>query len=195
MIEIEGKIVSTDLFERRFVCDLSACKGACCVAGDAGAPLTPEEAAGMEKVYDDVKEFLSPEGIDAIDKQGTVVWDSKDKEAVTPLINGKQCAYTVFESDGTASCGIENAWKAGKTDFQKPVSCHLYPVRVKSYPDFDALNYDEWDICDPACKLGASLAVPVYRFVKDALIRRYGEAWYEQLTIAAGLWEQYKKRN
>jgi hypothetical protein len=193
MIEIEGKIVSSDLFDRRFVCDLAACKGACCVAGDSGAPLTPEEAEAMPEVYAAVKEFLSPEGIDAIDKQGTVVWDSKDGESLTPLVDGKQCAYTVFEQDGTAACGIEKAWKAGKTGFRKPVSCHLYPVRIKKYPDFEALNYDEWDICDPACKLGEALKVPVYIFVKDALIRRYGAVWYEQLSIAAGLWEQYKK--
>lgn len=193
MIEIEGKIISTDLFDRRFVCDLTACKGACCVSGDSGAPLTSDEAEAMPEVYKSIKEFLSPEGVDAIDKQGTVVWDSRDNEPVTPLVEGKQCAYTIFEPDGTAACGIEKAWKAGKTDFRKPVSCHLYPVRIKKYPDFEALNYDEWDICDPACTLGAALSVPVYVFVKDALIRRYGGGWYDQLKIAAGLWEQYKK--
>ncbi|MEQ9188566.1 MAG: DUF3109 family protein [Cryomorphaceae bacterium] len=184
MVQIDDQLISLDVFEESFVCDLKACKGACCVEGDAGAPLTDEEIDTIEKAYEGVKAFLRPEGVKAIEEQGTSIQD-EDGDWVTPLIEGKECAFTLFDEKGTAMCGIETAWKAGATEFQKPVSCHLYPIRTKRFKEFEAVNYERWSICSPACSLGKELKTPVYRFAKDALIRKYGEEWYGALEKAA----------
>ncbi|MFN3951988.1 MAG: DUF3109 family protein [Thermaurantimonas sp.] len=184
-VEIDRAIVAEDVMTRDFVCNLSRCKGACCVKGDAGAPLDPEETHILETQYRKIKPYLRKEGIEAIEAQGTWVKDPRDGEAVTPLVNNKECAYVVFEADGTAKCGIERAWSAGATSFQKPISCHLYPIRITTYKNFDAVNYHRWEICDPACELGTQLKVPVYSFLKNALIRKYGSEWYEKLVEAA----------
>jgi hypothetical protein len=188
MIDIEGKIVSSEVFSRQFVCDLNACKGACCVAGDSGAPLRREELEQLDMDLDAIKPFLNQNGIAAIEKQGVGVID-QEGELTTPLVESQACAYAVFTSDGTARCGIEDAWKAGATPLQKPVSCHLYPIRITEYKSFDAVNYNEWKICDPACSLGDALKVPVYKFLKEALIRKYGFEWFAQLEIAASYLE------
>lgn len=180
MFAIQHCLVSDELLERKFVCDLNACKGACCVEGDGGAPLTEKEAITLEEIYEDVKPYLTKKGIEAIEEQGSSIKENNG-ELSTPLVGNKECAYVVFESDGLASCGIEKAWKAGKINFQKPVSCHLYPVRITEYEGFDAVNYHEWSICKPACSCGTKLNVPVYRFLKDALIRKYGLDWYTEL--------------
>ncbi len=190
MISIGKTLVSEDLLEKQFVCDLTQCKGACCVEGDAGAPLEQEEVAILAEEYPKIKDYLRPEGIAAIEAQGTHVIDESDGEPVTPLVNGAECAYVVFDEKGTTLCGIEKAWKEGKTDFRKPVSCHLYPIRIQQYSTFEAVNYHKWQICAPACSLGAELKVPVYRFTKDALIRKYGSAWYGELEQAAEIWEK-----
>ena len=179
MIEIGDTIVSRDLLNKAFVCDLEACKGVCCVQGDSGAPLEEDERAVLDKEYDAIKPYLLDEGRKAIDRQGSSVIDS-DGDLGTPLVEEGACAYAIFEN-GKALCGIEKAWKAGSTAFRKPVSCHLYPVRVSSYSSFKAVNYHRWKICDPACQLGAQLEVPVYVFLKDALIRRFGLEWYHEL--------------
>ncbi len=184
MIQIDDQLISLEVIEEAFVCDLNACKGACCVEGDAGAPLTDDEVAILEKEYPNFSSFLREEGKEAVVQQGTSVRDS-DGEWVTPLRDGKECAFTVFDAKGTAMCGIELAWKEGKTSFRKPISCHLYPIRTKQYKDFEAINYERWQICSPACSLGASLKVPVFKFTKDALIRKYGEQWYAALEDAA----------
>lgn len=184
MIQIDDQLISLEVIEEAFVCDLNACKGACCVEGDAGAPLTDDEVAILEKEYPNFSSFLREEGKEAVVQQGTSVRDS-DGEWVTPLRDGKECAFTVFDAKGTAMCGIELAWKEGKTTFRKPISCHLYPIRTKQYKDFEAINYERWQICSPACSLGASLKVPVFKFTKDALIRKYGEQWYAALEDAA----------
>lgn len=184
MIDIEGKIVSREIFERQFVCNLQACKGICCVKGDSGAPLSQEETEILSQNYRSIMPFLAEDGKQAIQHLGTHIMDV-DGEPVTPLVQGTHCAYTVFDEGGTAHCGIENAWKAGATAFRKPISCHLYPIRVQTYDQFHAINYDKWDICDPACTLGKELQVPVYKFLKEALIRKYGVGWYTQLSIAA----------
>ena len=189
MIQIDDKLVSLNVFDQKFVCDLSACKGACCVEGDVGAPLEDEEAEKLDAIYNDVKPFLRPEGIAAIEEQGTFIRDEFDQEYVTPLVNNKECAYATFDKDGTAKCGIEQAYRAGKTDFLKPVSCHLYPIRVKKYTQFTAVNYDQWEICAPACDCGSKLNVPVYRFLKEPLIRKFGEDWYADLEGAQGALE------
>lgn len=183
MFQIGKTIISEDILEKEFVCNLSACRGACCINGDAGAPLTDAETKILEEIYPKVKPFLRPEGIAAIEKQGTWVNDS-DGELGTPLIENEACAYVIFDKK-TALCGIEQAYNQGEVVFKKPVSCHLYPVRVKDFTEFAAVNYDRWDICDDACSLGKELEVPIYKFVKEALIRRFGENWYLELEKVA----------
>lgn len=187
MFQLGKTIVSESIIQKDFVCNLSACKGECCIAGEAGAPLEPSETTVLQEIYEDVKPFLRPEGIAAIEKQGTHVTGARG-ELETPLVEGKECAYVTFTDKGIAGCGIEDAWNAGKTHFRKPVSCHLYPVRIQDYREFSAVNYHKWPICDDACTLGKELQVPVYKFVKDALIRKFGENWYAGLEeVAAGL--------
>lgn len=183
MLEIGKTLVSLDLLTKKFCCDLPSCLGACCVYGDSGAPLLDEEVALLEDAYPEAKPYLRLEGIRAIEAQGLHVIDT-DNETVTPLINQGECAYVVFESD-MSYCGLEKAFRAGKTQWMKPVSCHLYPVRIQAYKYYDAVNYNEWDICQPALDYGERLGLPVYQFVKDALIRRYGIDWYDQLDYAA----------
>ena len=183
MFQLGKTIVSEDILQKDFVCNLSACHGACCVDGDAGAPLTSDETKILEQIYPKIKPFLRPQGITAIEAQGTwVVGAEQDLE--TPLIENKDCAYVIFDGK-TALCGIEQAYNQGIVGFKKPVSCHLYPVRVKDFTEFAAVNYDKWDICDPACALGAELEVPVYKFVKEALVRRFGADWYMELEKVA----------
>lgn len=187
MIAIQNTLVSEDLLDKHFVCDLSKCKGACCVEGDAGAPLEDEEIAMLEEVYEEVKPFLRKEGVKAIEEQGTSIKDERDGEWVTPLVNNAECAYVIFEN-GTTKCGIEKAWEEGVVAFRKPISCHLYPIRISSYSSYDAVNYHKWEICAPACDLGKELQMPVYKFTKDSLIRKYGESWYSELEKVAAQW-------
>lgn len=176
--------MSEDIIEKDFVCNLSACKGACCIDGDAGAPLTKEEADILEEIYPKVKPYLRKKGIEAIEAQGTSTKNEWD-EIETPLINGADCAYVIFDNKKTALCGIEEAYNQGEIKWKKPISCHLYPIRVKDYTEFFAVNYERWDICDDACTLGKELQVPVYKFVKEALIRKFGEDWYTELEKVA----------
>lgn len=190
MLIVEDKLVSEEILDVEFVCDLNACKGACCVQGDSGAPLSEEEANLLEDEIDYIRPYLSETGSASIEEQGVFVVD-EDGDLVTPLIEGKECAYTVFDEKGNALCGIEKAWKAGKTNFRKPISCHLYPIRVAELKEYTALNYHKWQICEPACKCGTKLKVPVYVFLKEALVRAYGEAWYKELDIAAKAWLEH----
>jgi len=184
MFQLGKTIVSEDIIEKDFVCNLSACKGACCIDGDAGAPLEKEETKILEDIYPKVKPFLSKKGIEAIENQGTSIV-SEEGELETPLIDGADCAYVIFDEKNVALCAIEEAYNQGEIDFKKPISCHLYPVRVKEYSEFSAVNYHHWQICDDACTLGKELQVPVYKFVKQALIRKFGEDWYEDLEKVA----------
>ena len=184
MFQLGKTIVSEDIIEKDFICNLSACKGACCVDGDAGAPLEKEEADILEDIYPKVNPFLRKEGIEAIEKQGTFI-TTEDGELETPLINGADCAYVIFDENDIALCAIEEAYNQGEVTWKKPVSCHLYPVRVKDYSEFSAVNYHHWQICDDACTLGKELQVPVYKFVKEALIRKFGEDWYMELEKVA----------
>jgi Protein of unknown function (DUF3109) len=183
MLQIENTILSLDIIEKKFLCDLDKCKGACCVLGDSGAPLKNDEAQLLEVIFPSLKPYLRNEGIEAIEKQGAYVIDS-DGDMVTPLVNNKECAYAIFEK-GIAKCGIEKALLDNRIDFQKPVSCHLYPIRVTKYSSFEALNYHQWEICQPARKLGVKKELPVYTFLKQPLVREYGEDWYKQLELAA----------
>lgn len=184
MFQLGKTIISEDLIEKEFVCNLGACKGECCIAGEAGAPLEKEEVKILKEIYKDVKPFLRTEGIAAIEKQGTHIETDKGVFE-TPLVDGAECAYVTFTDKGIASCGIEDAYNAGKVNFRKPISCHLYPVRVQNYSSFAAVNYHKWPICDDACALGKELQVPVYKFVKDALVRKFGEDWYSKLEKVA----------
>ena len=187
MLIIQEILVSDDVVEKQFLCNLSACKGACCWEGDFGAPLEDEEIELLEKEYESIAPFLCDAGKRVIEAQGKYCWYEEPAENGTPLIEGAACAYMTYHQAGIAQCGIEQAHKAGCTSLLKPISCHLYPIRVKKEKalGFEALNYDRWDICHAACTLGKKEQLPVYRFVKDALIRKYGEAFYEELDAAA----------
>ena len=185
MFQIGKTIVSEEIVQKDFLCNLSACKGACCIAGDAGAPLEEKETEILKEIYPLVKPFLRKKGIEAIEQQGTSVI-GEDGEFETPLVDGADCAYVTFDNRGTALCGIEEAYNQGEIKWKKPVSCHLYPVRVQDYSEFAAVNYHHWEICDDACTLGKELQVPVYKFVKEALIRKFGEDWFMELEKAAG---------
>lgn len=188
MFQLGKTIVSEDIIEKDFICNLSACKGACCVDGDAGAPLEAEEVKILEDIFPKVKPFLRKKGIKAIEEQGTHIKTAYG-ELETPLIDGAECAYVIFDKHNTALCGIEEAYNQGEVTWKKPLSCHLYPIRIKNYSEFSAVNYEKWEICDDACTLGKELQVPVYKFVKEALIRKFGEDWYAQLEKVA---ENYK---
>lgn len=175
--------MSLDIIEKKFVCNLKKCKGICCVEGDSGAPIEKKEIALIEKDLDKILPYLREEGRKVIEEKGVYVidWDS---DLVTPLINEKECAYAIFE-DGIAKCGIEKAYLDGVTKFKKPISCYLYPVRVQKLKQFDAVNYDKWDICKPAISLGEELNIPVFKFLKKPLIQKYGNEWYKQLKLVA----------
>ena len=189
MFQLGKTIVSEDILSKDFACNLSACKGACCVEGDAGAPLSKQEAVILNDIYPKVKSYLRKEGIKSIEKLGTsIVTD--DDEIETPLIEGGDCAYVFFDENNIALCAIEEAYNQGEIKFKKPISCHLYPVRVKDYSEFSAVNYHKWQICDDACILGKELEIPIYKFVKEALIRKFGEDWYIELEKVA---EKHKK--
>lgn len=184
MFQLGKTIVSEELIEKDFVCNLNACKGQCCIDGDAGAPLEDHETEILVDIYSDVKPFLRPEGIAAIESQGAFV-KGADDEWETPLIAGSECAYVIYSENNTAKCGLEEAYNQGITSWKKPVSCHLYPVRVKEYTELTAVNYHKWEICDPACALGDELKVPIYKFVKEALVRKFGQSWYDELEQIA----------
>jgi hypothetical protein len=183
MIQIENKIISKDVFEKQFICDLNACKGACCVEGDSGAPLLEDEIKKIEEIYDDVKEYMTRKGRGIIEEKGVYVIDS-DGDVTTPLINDRQCAFVISEN-GISKCAIEKAYTENKTDFKKPISCHLFPIRITSYKDFDAINYESIKICSPACDLGKSMQVAVYEFLEESIVRRYGQAFYNELRSIA----------
>ena len=182
MLAIQNTLVSLDLLERYFVCDLSACKGACCVKGDAGAPLTDKELNLLENIIEDIFPYLDEEGKQMINEKGVFEIDV-DGDKGTSLLDNGRCAYALVDKNGMVSCGIEQAYNDGKIDFKKPISCHLYPVRITEYKEYDAVNYNKWDICKPACDCGAKLDVPLFRFLKEALTRKYGAEWYEELEL------------
>jgi hypothetical protein len=188
MLQIDDKLISLDLFEKHFCCDLPKCLGACCVHGQSGAPLENEEVVMLKGELAKIKPFLKPSGLKAIEEQGDWVRDL-DGDMVTPLIEGAECAFAIEKGDITF-CAIEKAWLAGKVKFRKPISCHLYPIRVKQYETFTAINYDQWSICQPARELGKNINLPVYQFLKDPIIRAFGEEFYQQLEEAAKLLEQ-----
>ena len=181
MIQIGNTTISDDLVDQHFLCDLEKCKGACCVEGDAGAPLNAEEIVLLPQIIDRIKPYLRKEGVEAIEQQGTFVLDF-EQETVTPLIKEKECAYVIFEN-GIAKCGIEKAYFDGAVTFRKPVSCHLYPIRIRRNGTYTFVNYDRWSICEPARLKGVREHVPLREFVKESLIRRFGKEWYKELRM------------
>jgi len=182
MIKVGEVLVSDDIKEVEFVCHLEMCKGACCVEGDLGAPLEEEELPVMHEILDQVKPYLTKEGLKAIEEQGTYILD-EDGDYSTPTIGGKECAYSHYDSKGILKCGIEQAYLDGKVGFKKPISCHLYPIRItKNKKGFEAVNYHKWSICSAACSYGKSLQVPLYKFLKEPLVRKYGAPWYSELV-------------
>ena len=185
MIAIENVLISDDVVEKQFVCDLQRCKGGCCVDGDCGAPLTEEETHILADIFPKIKDQLPFEYVVEIEAQGTHVMDD-EYGYVTPTVNGGICVYGYTDELGIVKCGIEKAWKEGIIDFQKPISCHLYPIRITESPGFEAVNYEPRKrLCRPACKLGSKLGVPVYQFLKAPLIRKYGEEFYNTLDAVA----------
>ena len=183
MLRIEDYIFSLDIIEKKFICDLPACLGNCCRYGDAGAPLSAEEVVTVEKIYKEVEPFMRPEGILSVEASGTSVRDIEG-ETVTPLIEGAECAYTCYNGQVLA-CAFEKAWEKGKISFRKPLSCHLFPIRMKRYHDFTAMNYHEWPICQAARNKGRKEGVYVYEFLREPLTRAVGKEIYTQLAIAA----------
>jgi Protein of unknown function (DUF3109) len=180
MILIENTCISDDVADKFFVCNLDKCKGACCVEGDLGAPLEESELPILEEIYEHVKPYLSEAGIAAIEAQGKYIKDWEGDFSTT-TIDEKECAYAIYDQRGILKCGIEQAYLDKKITFKKPISCHLYPIRVTKYENYHAINYDRWHICSDACELGDKLGVPVYKFLKEPLVRAYGEEWYGQL--------------
>jgi len=180
MIEVGSVLVHEDVVKKNFVCNLNKCKGACCLEGDSGAPLNTDELDILNNIYPKVKPYMTPKGIKTIEKNGTYVKDFEG-DYTTPCVDvNKECAYVIWEG-GITKCAIEKAYDEGAINWQKPISCHLYPIRITKYPEFDVLNYDRWSICSPACSFGDELKVRVHEFLKAPLIRKYGEEWYNEL--------------
>ncbi|MEA4918413.1 DUF3109 family protein [Proteiniphilum sp.] len=186
MIQIQHTLLSDEIFQEQFICDLCKCKGECCVEGESGAPLTKEEFLEIEGILDEIWDDLTPKAQEVINNQG-IAYTDYDGELVTSLVNGKECVFTYFDDDGICKCAIDNAYREGRISVRKPVSCHLYPIRLTEYRDFTAVNYHRWSICKPAVKLGRKEGVPIYRFLKEPLIRKFGEEWYEEVCEAARL--------
>lgn len=183
MIEIDDKIVSLDLLRECFLCDLQRCKGLCCVEGNAGAPLEAEEVAMLEAEYGHYRPYLTGEGIAAIEQQGFMVPD-EEGDRTTPLVNGAQCAYAYTEN-GVTLCAVERAYREGRCGFRKPISCHLYPIRVVRFSNgMLGLNYHRWEVCRPAVACGRRAGIPVYKALREPIIRRFGEEFYKALEAA-----------
>ena len=184
ILDVGGILISSDILTERFCCDYEKCKGICCVEGDAGAPVTLDEIAGIEDALDTVWQDLSAQAQSVIDRQG-VAYTDQEGDLVTSIVRGKDCVFTCYDGD-SCLCALEKAFRAGKTSFCKPVSCALYPIRVKEFGNgVVGLNYNRWKICEDAIKKGQALDLPLYRFLKEPLIHRFGEAWYQELCDVA----------
>lgn len=185
MVEIQDTLVALDVFREKFCCDLSACKGACCIEGDAGAPVKIDEVVELEDAADLVWDELSAQAQSMIDKQG-VVYTDPDGDLVTSIVNGKDCVFTCYDDKGCCFCAIDKAFREGKCAFRKPVSCYLYPIRLSKVGDMTAVNYHRWDVCKDAVALGEKLGLPVYKFLKEPLIQVFGQEWWDEVDTVAG---------
>lgn len=185
VIEIDNILVSDDVVKAQFVCDLIKCKGGCCEDGDAGAPLSKEETQILEDNFEILKPYLTKEGMEEIEKKGKYYYD-RSFGWVTPTIDGKICAYGHYDNKGIIKCGIEQAYLDGKISWKKPLTCHLYPIKTKKTKTYELVNYEPREtLCNAACKLGKKLQVPVYVFLKEALVRKYGQEFYTVLEQVA----------
>lgn len=184
MISIDKTLISDEIFTEKFVCDLNACKGECCIAGESGAPLDEDELPIMEEILDKVKPYLNKKGLKAIEKHGPYVLDSDGDYTTTLVGKEKECAFVVFDEKKTALCAIEMAHKDGVISWKKPISCHLYPIRISEHKNYTAVNYHRWKICKDACACGIKLNIPVYKFLKGPLTRKFGAKWYNKLEEA-----------
>lgn len=185
MVEIQDTLVSFDLFRECFCCDLHSCGGACCVEGDAGAPLALEEIGELEEAAEALRDELTPDALSVIDAQG-VAYIDKDGQMVTSIVDGKDCVFAVKNAEGITLCAIDRACREGRLDIRKPISCALYPVRVSRVGDMTALNYNRWSICEGACKLGRELKLPLYKFLKEPLVRAFGQEWWDECDLVCG---------
>lgn len=183
MLQIDETVVSFDLLDEKFVCDLIHCKGACCIEGDDGAPLLQEEIQIIDNLLPIVWNDLTEKSKNIINKKG-FFYNDRAGEPVTSIVNGAECVFTYTDENGICKCAIEKAFREGKTDFYKPISCHLYPVRLQKYDGYTAVNYHRWNVCNCARKLGKELKIPIYKFLKEPLIRKFGQEWFNQLEIA-----------
>ena len=184
ILEVGGILISSDILTERFCCDYEKCHGVCCIEGDAGAPVTLDEIGGIEDALDTVWPDLSAQAQAVIDQQG-VAYTDQEGDLVTSIVGGKDCVFTCYDGDNCL-CALEKAFRSGKTRFCKPISCALYPIRAKTFADGTvALNYNRWKICADAVKKGQSLDMPVYQFLKEPLIRRFGAEWYDELCSVA----------
>ena len=184
ILEVGGILISSDILTERFCCDYEKCRGVCCIEGDAGAPVTLDEISGIEDALDTVWPDLSAQAQAVIDQQG-VAYTDQEGDLVTSIVGGKDCVFTCYDGDNCL-CALEKAFRGGKTKFCKPISCALYPIRAKTFADGTvALNYNRWSVCADAVKKGQSLDMPVYQFLKEPLIRRFGAEWYDELCSVA----------
>lgn len=185
IIQIGDVLVSPDIFTECFCCDLDACHGACCIEGDAGAPVTLDEIGHIEDCLDTVWPSLAASAQSVIDRQG-VAYTDNEGDLVTSIVNGKDCAFTCYADNGTCLCALERAYRQGQTTWCKPISCALYPIREKQFAGgLIGINYHRWDICAPAVKKGRELGLHIYEFLREPLIRRFGQAWYDELCSVA----------
>ena len=193
MLQIGDALVSLDVVERHFVCNFDACRGACCIEGDAGAPITEEEYRQLQELLPQLLDDLTPTAREVIARQG-VAYVDEEGDLVTSIVGGKDCVFTCYGENGRCMCAIEKAFREGRTAFYKPLSCHLYPIRITRYPAFTAVNYHRWKICKAAEVLGRKEGVRVYRFLREPLIRCFGEAWYDELAHTAEIYLQQKEK-
>ena len=180
MVQIQDTIVTFDILTKEFCCDLRKCHGACCIEGDAGAPVTTDEIAQIEQLLPAIRDMLS------------AAYPDPEGELVTQIVNGKDCVFTCHDENGCCYCAIEKAYREGKVSFMKPVSCHLYPIRVKRLGSYWGLNYDRWDVCQAATVKGHREGIPLYKYLKEPLIRRFGQEWYNELELTVS---EMKKQN
>ena len=181
MIIVQSAIVSDDIADQCFACQLRCCHGACCIEGDSGAPLEASEEAVLKAVLPEVLPYMTAEGREVMEREGVAVVDA-DGDLGTPLINNRECAYLCYDDEGCALCAIERAYRDGRISYPKPISCHLYPIRIENYGSFQAVNYHRWDICRSAVESGRKSGIPLYRYLKEPLIRKFGQAWYDELV-------------
>lgn len=194
MIQIQDTIISDDIFKEHFICDLCKCKGQCCVDGESGAPLEDYEFEEINEILPEIWDDLSPAAQELIKEQG-IAYKDYDGELVTSIIKGRECVFTYFDENGVCKCAIDNAYREGRINIQKPISCHLYPIRLQKYVEFTAVNYHKWSICEPATVLGRQHGLPLYKFLKEPLIRKFGQEWYNEVCEAGKLMEKNEEKS